>query len=160
MADDDGKASVEFARLRYATYVETLRARMPEAQFDLLMQAIDLYLKAGGGRIRLQMDPEDRELFTAEVKQELLTLLGLIGAMEPGHEDRAEHVVVPLGDGEHVKEAMSLVPADVAKDPEKLRAMRDALDSQRRDQKEVEGIAKASGMPFAEHEPEQPDEGQ
>ncbi|WP_330328372.1 hypothetical protein OHS33_00580 [Streptomyces sp. NBC_00536] len=137
-------------RARYALYVETLRARMPQEQFRLLMEVIREYVKAGGGRFRLDLEPAERALFTAEVQQELLNLLGLIGAMEPGHEDRADHVVARLGDGEHAKEVMSLVPPDVADDPAKLRAMRDKLDRQqhqrKQDEQVVEGIARASGM--------------
>ncbi|MCX4658430.1 hypothetical protein [Streptomyces uncialis] len=137
-------------RARYALYVETLRARMPPAQFGLLMEVIREYVKAGGGRFQLDLEPEEKELFTEEVQHELLNLLGLIGAMEPGHEDRADRVVARLGDGEHVKDAMSLVPPEVADDPEKLRAMRDKLDTQqhqrKQDEETVEGIARASGM--------------
>ncbi|GHE72033.1 hypothetical protein GCM10018785_45370 [Streptomyces longispororuber] len=137
-------------RARYALYVETLRARMPQAQFELLMEVIREYVKAGGGRFRLDLEPEEKELFTEEVQQELLILLGLLGAMEPGHEDRADHVVARLGDGEHAKAAMSLVPPDVANDSDKLRAMRDKLDAQqhqrRQDEQTVEDIARASGM--------------
>ncbi|MEU1193056.1 hypothetical protein [Streptomyces sp. NPDC005859] len=88
------------------------------------------------------------------MQQELLNLMGLLGALQPGHEDRADHVVAQLGDGEHAKGAMSLVPPDVAADPDQLRAMRDRIDAQqhqrRLDQQEVEGIARASGMPAAE----------
>ena len=47
--------------------------------------------------------------------------MGLLGAMQPGHEDRADHVVARLGDGEHANGAMSLVPPDVAADPDQLR---------------------------------------
>ncbi|MYY12392.1 hypothetical protein GT204_26675 [Streptomyces sp. SID4919] len=130
--------------------METLRARMPPAQFGLLMEVIREYVKAGGGRFQLDLEPEEKELFTEEVQHELLNLLGLIGAMEPGHEDRADRVVARLGDGEHVKDAMSLVPPEVADDPEKLRAMRDDLDTQqhqrKQDEETVEGIARASGM--------------
>ncbi|MFD6877012.1 MULTISPECIES: hypothetical protein [unclassified Streptomyces] len=137
-------------RARYALYVETLRARMPQEQFDLLMEVIREYVKAGGGRFRLDLEPEERALFTEEVQQELLNLLGLLGAMEPGPEDRADHVVARLGDGEHAKAAMSLVPPDVADDPDKLRALRDKLDGQqhqrKQDEQAVEGIARASGM--------------
>ncbi|MFI2215003.1 hypothetical protein [Streptomyces sp. NPDC020141] len=141
---------VELARLRYALYVETLRARMPGPQFTLLMRTVDLYVGAGGGRVRLRMDPGDRELFTAEVQQELLTLLGLLGATRPGHADRAEHVVVRLGDGEYAKGALTLVPPEVAADPERLRAMLARIDARQRrshdDRREVEEIARASGM--------------
>ncbi|WP_253917299.1 hypothetical protein [Streptomyces sp. MNP-20] len=137
-------------RARYALYVETLRARMPQAQFDLLMEVIRAYVKAGGGRFRLDLDPAEKELFTEEVQQELLNLLGLLGAMERGHEDRADHVVARLGDGEYAKAVMSLVPPDVADDPDKLRAMRDKLDAQQRQRQQdgqtVEGIARASGI--------------
>ncbi|MFF7987068.1 hypothetical protein ACFZDK_49700 [Streptomyces sp. NPDC007901] len=49
---------------------------------------------------------------------------------------------------------MSLVPPDVAADADQLRALRDRIDAQQRqrrlDQQEVEGIARASGMPEAE----------
>jgi hypothetical protein len=87
------------------------------------------------------------------VQQELLTLMGLIGAMQPGGEDRADHVVAQLGDGEYARGAMSLVPPDVAADPDRLRALRERIDTQqhqrRLDQQEVEGIARASGMSSA-----------
>lgn len=90
----------------------------------------------------------------AGTSQELLNLMGLLGAMQPGHEDRADHVVARLGDGEHAKGAMSLVLPEVAADPDRLRALRDRIDAQQRrrrlDQQEVEGIARASGMPAAE----------
>lgn len=70
--------------------------------------------------------------------------------MQPGHEDRADRVVAHLGDGEYTKAAMSLVPPDVADDPDKLRAMRDKLDTQqhqrKQDKQTVEDIARASGM--------------
>ncbi len=152
MADEDDPQ--ELARLRYRLYLEALRARMPQAQFDLLMEVIRLWAANGGGTARLSLDGEEKELFTPEVQQELLHLMGLLGAMQPGHEDRADHVVARLGDGEHAKGAMSLVPPDVAADPDRLRALRDRIDAQQRrrrlDQQEVEGIARASGMPAAE----------
>ncbi|MER6187735.1 hypothetical protein [Streptomyces sp. NPDC001652] len=152
MADQDPQ---EVARLRYRLYVEALQARMPQAQFSLLMEAIRLWAAHGGGTARLRFDTEEeKELFTPEVQQELLNLLGLLGAMQPGHEDRADHVVAQLGDGEHTRGAMSLVPPDVAADPDQLRALRDRIDAQQHqrslDQQEVEGIARASGMPAAE----------
>ncbi|GAA2262654.1 hypothetical protein GCM10010232_62940 [Streptomyces amakusaensis] len=155
----ENESPAELPRLRYALYVEALRARMPGPAFTLLMEAVGLYVKAGGGRVRLRMDPEDRELFTAEVQQELLTLLGLLGAMQPGHADRADHVVVRLGDGEHAKGALSLVPPEVAADPERLRAMLEKIDARQRriddDRREVEEIARASGMPVGESGPSQ-----
>lgn len=123
---------------------------MPVPQYTLLMDIIRMWAEHGGGTIRLQMDDEEKELFTTEVKREMLTLMGLIGALEPGHEDRADHVVADLGDGEHTSGALTLVPADVAADPERLRAMRERLDARagRResDTAEVEAIARASGM--------------
>lgn len=140
----------EHVRARYALYVETLRARMSQEQFELLMEVVTEYRKAGGGRFRLVLEPSERTLFTEEVQHELLILLGLLGAMQPGHEDRADRVVARLGDGEHAKGVMSLVPADVADDPEQLRAMRDSLDTlqhqRERDEQTVEDIARASGM--------------
>ncbi|MFD4995632.1 hypothetical protein [Streptomyces buecherae] len=149
MADQEDPHEVALAR--YRLYVDTLRARMPKEQFDLLMEVIRMWAEHGGGTIRLSLDGPEKELFTQAMQQELLNLMGLIGALEPGHEDRADHVVAQLGDGEHAKGAMSLVPPDVAADPERLRAMRDRLDAQQRqralDQREVENIARASGMP-------------
>ncbi|MEV7864896.1 hypothetical protein AB0P17_02045 [Streptomyces sp. NPDC088124] len=158
MSDDayenPGEASpADIARARYALYVESLRARMPREQFELLMEVIRLWAEAGGGTVRLKMDGLERELFTQELQQEFLTLMGLIGAMQPGHEDRADHVVAHLGDGEHTKGAMSLVPPEVAADPARLRAMREKLEAQqkrrRSDEQTVEGIARASGMSTA-----------
>ncbi|MGW6238054.1 hypothetical protein [Streptomyces sp. NPDC055094] len=148
----------EVARLRYALYVETLKVRMNEDQFDLLMEIIRRWSEGGGGTVRLQLDDPERELFTQEIQQELLNLLGLIGAMQPGREDRADHVVAQLGDGEFAKGVMSLVPPDVAGDPDKLRAMRDRLDAgQRRrtsDRRVVDDIARASGLPLDDPWPE------
>ncbi|MFI0941378.1 hypothetical protein [Streptomyces sp. NPDC021020] len=147
----DAEDPQQMVRLRYHLYVEALRARMPQAQFDLLMEVIRLWAEHGGGAARLHFTTEEeRDLFTPEVQQEMLNLMGLLGAMQPGHEDRADHVVAQLGDGEHVKGAMSLVPPEVAADPERLRAMRDRIDAQQRrrklDEEEVDGIARASGM--------------
>jgi hypothetical protein len=147
MDEDAGQARLEL-------YVEALQARMPPRQFILLMQAFNAWLTGGGGLLRLHLEPEEQELFTAEVQGEMLTLMGLVGAMAEGHEDRADHVVVDLGDGEHVKNARSLVPPEVANDPERLAEMRRRLDEQERQRKEharqdadeVEAIARASGM--------------
>ena len=88
-----------------------------------------------GGTIRLSLDGPEKELFTRELQQELLHLLGLIGAMQPGHEDRADHVVAQLGDAEYAKGVMSLVPPDVADDPDKLRSMRDKLDARQQERR-------------------------
>ncbi|MEU8757474.1 hypothetical protein AB0C88_44050 [Streptomyces chartreusis] len=48
---------------------------------------------------------------------------------------------------------MSLVPPEVASDPDQLLAIRDRIDTQQHqrglDQQEVEGIAGASGLPDA-----------
>jgi hypothetical protein len=139
---------------RLELYVESLRARMSPRQFVLLIRAFSDWLTAGGGVMRLHLEPVEQELFTPEVQGEMLTLMGLVGAMAAGREDRADHVVVELGDGEHVKNARSLVPPDIAKDPERLAEMRHRLDEQerrrkelaRRDSEEFEAIARASGM--------------
>ncbi|MFI6730380.1 hypothetical protein NRF20_00705 [Streptomyces sp. R-74717] len=123
---------------------------MPQERFALLMEVIREYVKADGGRFRLDLEPREKELFAEEVQQEVLNLLGLISARQLGHEDRADHVVAHLGHGEHAKAAMSLVPPDVADDPDKLCAMRDKLDTQqhqrKQDEQTVEDIARASGM--------------
>lgn len=148
MTDPEDPAQV--ARLRYELYVETLRARMPQEQFDLLMKIMRMWAESGDGTVRLKQDSPEKELFTPELQQEFLSLMGLIGATRPGHEDRADYVVAQLGDGEHSRGAMSLVPPEVAADPAKLRAMRDELESKARrrnsDREAVEGIAQASGM--------------
>lgn len=151
-AGDDGGAEdrCEWARSQLALYIETLGMTMPQPQYELLMELIRMYVEAGGGRVRIRMDGEERELFTREVQKELLTLLGLLGALEPGHEDRGDLVVAELGDGEHIKGAMSLVPVAKAEDPEELLRMRDRLDAaagqRHADTAEVEAIARASGM--------------
>lgn len=148
MTDDDHDREVP--RLRLGLYIETLRARMPEAKYKLLMEIIRMWAEGGGGTVRLEMDDEEKALFTPEVQREMLNIMGLIGALEPGREDRADHVVADLGDGEHISGALTLVPADVAADPERLREMRDRLDAKaaqrRRDLEETEAIARASGM--------------
>lgn len=117
------------------------------------MESVRLWAENGGGTARLSLDGPEKELFTPEVQQELLNLMGQLGALQPGHEDRADHVVAQLGDGEYAKDAMSLVPPDVATDPDRLRVLRDRIDAQqhqrRLDRQEVEGIARASGMPPA-----------
>ncbi|MBH1937552.1 hypothetical protein I5Q34_25330 [Streptomyces sp. AV19] len=141
--------------------MESLRARMPQAQYELLTEVLRMWAEAGGGTIRLKMDDEERELFTQEVQHELLVLMGLIGAQVPGHEDRADHVVARLGDGEHAKGVMSLVPPDVAGDSAKLREMRDKVDAVQKqrsqDLAETEAIARASGMlPPEPEEDEEP----
>ncbi|MFE6776720.1 hypothetical protein [Streptomyces sp. NPDC057702] len=146
-AQDDAR---EVAVLRYRLYVDTLQARMPPAQFDLLMEVLRLWAASGGGTVRLRFDGEEKELFTSEVQQELLHLTGLIDAMRPGHEDRADHVVAQLGDGRYVKGAMTLVSPDVAADPDRLRALRQRIDDQQHqrdlDQREIDGIARASDL--------------
>lgn len=71
---------------------------MPQERFDLLTEVVREYVKAGGGRFRLDLEPREKELFTEEVRQELLNLLDLLGAMQPGHEDRPDHVVARLGE--------------------------------------------------------------
>ncbi|MFD5319782.1 hypothetical protein [Streptomyces sp. NPDC127098] len=144
----------ETGRARLELYVEALRARMPASQFILLMRAFNAWLTGGGGMMRLHLESDEQELFTPEVQGEMLTLMGLVGALSPGHEDRADHVVVELGDGEHVKGARSLVPREVADDPERLAEMRRRLDEGERlrreqrdsDSLEVDAIARASGM--------------
>jgi len=146
----DPEDPVEVAWLRYELYVETLRARMSQEQFDLLMKVMRMWAESGDGTVRLKHDSPEKELFTPELQQEFLSLMGLIGATRPGHEDRADHVVAQLGDGEYTGGAMSLVSPEVADDPAKLRAMRDELESKARrrssDREAVEGIARASGM--------------
>ncbi|MFJ2442649.1 hypothetical protein ACIOWG_19820 [Streptomyces sp. NPDC087658] len=150
-------------RLRLGLYIETLKARMPAPQYRLLMEVVRMWAEHGGGTVRLQMDDEERELFTPDVQREMLTIMGLIGAMEPGHEDRADHVVADLGDGEHARGALTLVPPEVAADPERLRTMREELNAKaaRRnsDEAELEAIARASGMlPAADADADAADE--
>ncbi|MFE9423620.1 hypothetical protein ACFYNO_11740 [Kitasatospora sp. NPDC006697] len=140
----------ELAGMRFALYVETLKARMPGPQYELLMEVLRGYLAAGGGRISVRMDAHERELFGPEVRRELLVLLGLLGGVNPEGEDRSDYVVADLGDGDAAKQVMRLVPPEVAGDPERLRAIRDEIDSaearRRSDRDTVEAIARASGM--------------
>ncbi|UGY90758.1 hypothetical protein [Streptomyces gobiensis] len=144
----------ETGRARLELYVESLRARMDTDQFTLLMRTFHAWLKQGGGTLRLHLEPHEKELFTAGVQDEMLTLMGLVGALDPGHEDRADHIVVDLGDGDHAKGVRSLVPRDIAEDPQRLAEMRRRLDAevqQQRQQREqdaheVESIARASGL--------------
>lgn len=114
------------------------------------MKIMRMWAESGDGTVRLKQDSPEKELFTPELQQEFLSLMGLIGATRPGHEDRADHVVAQLGDGEHTRGAMSLVPPKVAGDPAKLRAMREDLENKTRwhrtDRETVAGIAEASGM--------------
>ncbi|MFE6748049.1 hypothetical protein ACFVGM_19515 [Kitasatospora purpeofusca] len=154
MADgrhEDGDANPsELAALRLRLYLESLQLLMPEPQFKLLRDLLYGYAELGGGRIEVKLGDEERELFTPAVQRELLVLLGLLGAMAPGHEDRADRVVADLGDGEWVKGAMSLVPPEVASDPTRLRRLRDSFDAvegeRAGDRATVEGIAEVSGM--------------
>jgi len=147
---DEALRRQELARAQLALYIETLQATMDPPQYELLMDVIRMYVEAGGGRIRIRIDGEERELFTREVQKELLTLIGLLGALEPGHEDRGDLVVAELGDGEHIKGAMSLVPVAKAENPEELLRMREQLDTaagrRRADTAELEAIARVSGM--------------
>ncbi|MCF2525749.1 hypothetical protein [Yinghuangia soli] len=155
--DDEVDDPAEFAKQRLSLYVESLRIRMPEAQYELLRDVLKLWAENGGGTIKIHMDDEERALFTPEVQREVLVIMGLMGALASGHEDRADHVVVDLGDGAHVKGAQTLVPPDTAADPERLAAMRDSLDrkaaERSRDQAELDAIARASGM-LPEEDPE------
>ncbi|MFD8324030.1 hypothetical protein [Kitasatospora purpeofusca] len=154
MADgkhEDGEANLsELAALRLRLYLESLQLLMPERQFELLRDILHGYAELGGGRIEVKLDDEERELFTPALQRELLVLLGLFGALAPGHEDRADRVVADLGDGEWVKGAMSLVPPEVASDPTRLRELRDRFDAvegrRAGDRATVEGIAEVSGM--------------
>ncbi|WP_416876239.1 hypothetical protein [Kitasatospora sp. SC0581] len=140
----------ELPALRLKLYIESLQVLMPERQFKLLMDLLRGYAELGGGRIEVKLDAEERELFTSAVQRELLVLLGLLGALVPGHEDRADGVVADLGDGERAKGVMSLVPPELASDPARLRDMRDRLDAaegrRASDRATVEGIAEVSGM--------------
>ncbi|GAA1935244.1 hypothetical protein [Kitasatospora viridis] len=154
---EDGDAvPSELPALRLKLYIESLQVLMPEPQFKLLMDVLRGYIELGGGRVAVKLDDEERELFTPAVQRELLVLLGLLGALTPGHEERADRVVADLGDGEWAKEVMSLVPPEVAADPTRLREMRDRLDAaagrRASDRAAVEEIARASGMAVTEED--------
>lgn len=63
-------------------YVEALRARLPAAQFILLMRTFNAWL-TGGGRLGVPLVPHQRpedEPFTAELQNEMLTLMRLTTA--------------------------------------------------------------------------------
>ncbi|UED83584.1 hypothetical protein [Streptomyces profundus] len=60
-------------------YVEVLRARLPPEQFILLMRTFHALL-TNGGALRLPLMPHppgEREPFTAELQNEMLTLMRL-----------------------------------------------------------------------------------
>ncbi len=139
----------ETGQARLDVYVETLRARMPPNQFILLMRAFHAWL-TGGGMTRLHLEPAEQELFTPELQGEILTLMGLVRSLSPADEGRDDEVVVTFGDGEHVRDARTLVPADVAGDPGRLAEMRQRLEDREEqrahDTEEVRAIARASGL--------------
>ncbi|MFF5011093.1 hypothetical protein ACFY3G_50985 [Streptomyces phaeochromogenes] len=60
----DPEDPVQVARLRYALYMETLRAHMPQEQFDLLMKIMRMWAESGDGTVRLKHDSPEKELFT------------------------------------------------------------------------------------------------
>ncbi|MDT0344717.1 hypothetical protein [Streptomyces litchfieldiae] len=77
MTEETGRAPLEL-------YVESLRARLPAAQFIVLMRAFHACLsgETGGavGLTRPRLTPDEQELFTPEIQSEMVALLTLAGA--------------------------------------------------------------------------------
>ncbi|ARQ71340.1 hypothetical protein [Streptomyces marincola] len=57
--------------------IESLRARLPAGQFILLMRVFNACLAGGSDVSRLHLTPQEQELFTPEVRGEIVALLGL-----------------------------------------------------------------------------------
>src|SRR3954452_23705836 len=131
---------------RLTQYLTELQERIDPRSLELLMRLLrELSTSPAvrGGTYELGMGPEEKELFTPALQAELLVLFGLLTSQD-------ERVVVDLGDSPHAKGMKVLVPQDRAQDPDfllrhKQRVAAEA-EQRERDRREVEGIARASGM--------------
>ncbi|WKX70432.1 hypothetical protein [Streptomyces sp. XD-27] len=131
---------------RLTQYLTELRERIDPESLDLLLRLlreVSTSPAVRGGTYELGMGPEEKALFTPALQAELLVLFGLLTAQD-------ERVVVDLGDAPHAKGMKMLVPQEQAEDPEFLERHRQrvAAEAERRerDRREVEAIARASGM--------------
>ncbi|WP_431044357.1 hypothetical protein ACQUSR_22245 [Streptomyces sp. P1-3] len=131
---------------RLRQYLTELRDRIDPDSLDLLLRLlreVSTSPAVRGGTYELGMGPEEKALFTPALQAELLVLFGLLTAQD-------ERVVVDLGDAPHAKGMKMLVPQEQADDPEFLERHRQrvAAEAERRerDRREVEAIARASGM--------------
>ncbi|MEU0844770.1 MULTISPECIES: hypothetical protein [Streptomyces] len=131
---------------RLTQYLTELQERIDPRSLELLMRLLrELSTSPAvrGGTYELGMGPEEKELFTPALQAELLVLFGLLTSQD-------ERVVVDLGDSPHAKGMKVLVPQDRAQDPDFLHRhkQRVAAEAEQReaDRREVEGIARASGM--------------
>ncbi|WP_069812912.1 hypothetical protein [Streptomyces sp. TP-A0874] len=116
-------------------YLDGLAERMAPESHQLLMkilQALNTALSQGGGDTQIEMTAEDKALFTEEFQRELRTVMGMLDFTE-------EQVVIDIAED----------AADQGPDAERLRpgtAAERAVDQRERDRREVESIARASGM--------------
>ncbi|MDX3229853.1 hypothetical protein [Streptomyces sp. ME19-01-6] len=131
---------------RLTQYLTELQERIDPRSLELLMRLLrelSTSPAVSGGTYELGMGPEEKELFTPALQAELLVLFGLLTSQD-------ERVVVDLGDSPHAKGMKVLVPQDRADDPDFLlrHKQRVAAEAEQReaDRREVEGIARASGM--------------
>ncbi|MFT2016990.1 hypothetical protein ACMA1D_14245 [Streptomyces sp. 796.1] len=131
---------------RLRQHLSDLAQRIDPPSLELLMRLLrELSVSPAvrGGTYELGMGPEERELFTPDLQAELLVLFGLLTSQD-------ERVVVDLGDTPYAKGMKVLVPQDRACDPDFLdrHRRRVAAEAAEReaDRREVEAIARASGM--------------
>lgn len=131
---------------RLRRYLQELQERIDPRALELLLRLLheaSASPAVRGGTYELGMGPEEKELFTPALQAELLVLFGLLTSQE-------ERVVVDLGDSPHAKGMKVLVPQERAEDEEFLarHKSRVAAEAERRerDRREVEAIARASGM--------------
>lgn len=131
---------------RLTQYLTELQDRIDPRSLELLMRLLrelSASPAARGGTYELGMGAEEKELFTPALQAELLVLFGLLTAQD-------ERVVVDLGDTPHAKGMRVLLPRERADDPDFLdhhkRRLAAEAEQRERDRREVEGIARASGM--------------
>jgi hypothetical protein len=131
---------------RLSRYLTELQDRIDPRSMELLMRLlreVSTSPAAPGGTYELGMGPAEKELFTPALQAELLVLFGLLSAQD-------ERVVVDLTDGPHALGMRVPVDREQAGDADSLRrrGQRAAAEAEQRerDRREVEGIARASGM--------------
>ncbi|GGQ26999.1 hypothetical protein GCM10010266_57810 [Streptomyces griseomycini] len=123
-------------------YMEILRARMDPGQYDVLARAVreTAHLIAEGH----QAGPVgERSAFTPEMRREYATVLAILLT------GRMDHQVVEMP-GPDGRPGFAIVEASAAKDPARLRGIRESFhrwagERQAVDE-ELDGIARASGL--------------
>ncbi|MFD7920902.1 hypothetical protein ACFV3R_16960 [Streptomyces sp. NPDC059740] len=124
-------------------YLDALRARMADADFELLMRMVDPIMAAireqRVGNIDIDLG-EDEGRVTPQMREEVSTLVTIAITGRMDH----EFVEVDTdGEGHPVR---VMVDSDTARDPERLAELREwARDRQQQDD-ELRGIAEVSDM--------------